>query len=60
MGAKGCEERVKDTFSDLTEVPRGVFGGLLKLSLVDQSPQWESDKGAVLMKSGRILEGGQT
>ena len=36
----------------------GVFG--VFLVIFDHSPEWESDKGAVLTKSGRLLEGGQT
>ena len=38
--------------------PHGVFG--VFLVIFGQSPQWESDKGAILTKSGRLLEGGQT
>lgn len=58
MGAKGFVEKVKDTFSDLIEVPGGVW--VFSLFLFDQNRQWESEKRAVFTDSGRFLKGGAT
>lgn len=51
-------EKVKDTLSDLIEVPSGVW--VFSLFLFDQNRQWESEKGAVFTDPGRFLKGGAT